>query len=110
VPEILAKAQYKWEDFVWSKVSSFEQVIFSTERILKNSLYWDFSQSFFSFTFSFFMVATVYIVIYSLYGHVYTLAQEVQKGLEASGVQTKLFQGMSRKALYIFSTRTDLVH
>ncbi|CAM0134740.1 hypothetical protein VKS41_000707 [Umbelopsis sp. WA50703] len=38
------------------------------------------------------MVATVYIVIYSLYGHVYTLAQEVQKGLEASGVQTKLFQ------------------
>lgn len=43
--------------------------------------------------FIFFMVATVYIVIYSLYGHVYTLAQEVQKGLEASGVQTKLFQG-----------------
>jgi multimeric flavodoxin WrbA len=39
------------------------------------------------------MPATVYIVIYSLYGHIYTLAQEVQKGLEASGVITKLFQG-----------------
>ncbi|KAI9279469.1 NAD(P)H:quinone oxidoreductase, type IV [Umbelopsis sp. AD052] len=38
------------------------------------------------------MPATVYIVIYSLYGHIYTLAQEVQKGLEASGVTTKLFQ------------------
>jgi multimeric flavodoxin WrbA len=40
------------------------------------------------------MTATVYIVIYSLYGHIYTLAQEIQKGLEASGVQTKLYQGM----------------
>jgi multimeric flavodoxin WrbA len=39
------------------------------------------------------MPATVYIVIYSLYGHIYTLAQEVQKGLEASGVTTKLYQG-----------------
>ncbi|GAB5590074.1 hypothetical protein Unana1_04974 [Umbelopsis nana] len=38
------------------------------------------------------MTATVYIVIYTLYGHIYTLAQEVQKGLEATGVQTKLFQ------------------
>ncbi|KAI8068691.1 NAD(P)H:quinone oxidoreductase, type IV [Gongronella butleri] len=38
------------------------------------------------------MVATVYIVIYSLYHHVYKLAVEVQKGLEESGVNVKLFQ------------------
>lgn len=43
------------------------------------------------------MTATVYIVIYTLYGHIYTLAQEVQKGLEATGVQTKLFQGARLK-------------
>jgi NAD(P)H dehydrogenase (quinone) len=35
---------------------------------------------------------TVYIIIYSLYHHVYTLAQNVQKGLEAQGVTAKLFQ------------------
>ncbi|KAI8147425.1 NAD(P)H:quinone oxidoreductase, type IV [Fennellomyces sp. T-0311] len=38
------------------------------------------------------MGGTVYIVIYTLYHHIYTLALEVQKGLEASGVKVKLFQ------------------
>jgi NAD(P)H dehydrogenase (quinone) len=37
-------------------------------------------------------MAKVYIVIYSLYHHIYTLAQEVEKGLEASGVEAKIFQ------------------
>ncbi len=39
------------------------------------------------------MAPKVYIIIYSLYNHVYTLAQEVQKGLEASGAEAKIFQG-----------------
>ncbi|KAJ2961243.1 hypothetical protein NQZ79_g3481 [Umbelopsis isabellina] len=34
----------------------------------------------------------IYIVYYSMYGHIYTLAKEVQKGLEAQGVDVKLFQ------------------
>lgn len=51
------------------------------------------SKSYITFEFNINMPATVYIVIYSLYGHIYTLAQEVQKGLEASGVTTKLYQG-----------------
>ncbi|GAB5593352.1 hypothetical protein Unana1_08252 [Umbelopsis nana] len=34
----------------------------------------------------------IYIVYYSTYGHIYTLAQEVQKGLEAQGAQVKIFQ------------------
>ncbi|CDS05064.1 Putative NAD(P)H:quinone oxidoreductase, typeIV [Lichtheimia ramosa] len=38
------------------------------------------------------MAPTVYIVIYTLYHHVYKLALEVQKGLEAVGVEVKLFQ------------------
>jgi NAD(P)H dehydrogenase (quinone) len=37
-------------------------------------------------------MAKIYIIIYSLYHHIYTLAQEVQKGLEASGVEAKIFQ------------------
>ncbi|KAG2173151.1 hypothetical protein INT43_004524 [Umbelopsis isabellina] len=36
--------------------------------------------------------ALIYIVYYSMYGHIYTLAKEVQKGLEAQGVEVKLFQ------------------
>jgi multimeric flavodoxin WrbA len=39
------------------------------------------------------MAAKVYIIIYSLYHHIYTLAQEVQKGLVAQGVDAKIFQG-----------------
>ena len=39
------------------------------------------------------MAPTVYIVIYTLYHHIYKLALEVQKGLEAVGVEVKLFQG-----------------
>lgn len=39
------------------------------------------------------MTAKVYIIIYSLYHHIYTLAKEVKKGLEASGVEAKIFQG-----------------
>ncbi|KAI8975675.1 flavoprotein-like protein [Mycotypha africana] len=35
---------------------------------------------------------TVYIILYSLYHHVYKVAQAVQKGLEAEGVDVKLFQ------------------
>lgn len=35
----------------------------------------------------------VHIIIYSLYHHIYTLAQEVQKGLVAAGVDAKIFQG-----------------
>ncbi|CAO3647313.1 unnamed protein product [Cunninghamella echinulata] len=38
------------------------------------------------------MAGTVYIVIYSLYHHIYKLALEVQKGLENSGTEVKLFQ------------------
>ena len=39
------------------------------------------------------MAATVYIVIYTLYHHIYKLAVEIQKGLEAQGVNVKVFQG-----------------
>jgi NAD(P)H dehydrogenase (quinone) len=39
------------------------------------------------------MAATVYIVIYTLYHHIYQLAVEIQKGLELSGVNVKIFQG-----------------
>lgn len=46
------------------------------------------------------MAPKVYIIIYSLYNHVYTLAQEVQKGLEASGAEAKIFQGKKKKKLY----------
>lgn len=42
------------------------------------------------------MAPKVYIIIYSLYNHVYTLAQEVQKGLEASGAEAKIFQGKKK--------------
>ncbi|KAG2220272.1 hypothetical protein INT45_009887 [Circinella minor] len=38
------------------------------------------------------MAGTVYIVIYTLYHHIYKLAVEVQKGLEANGVKTKIYQ------------------
>ncbi|CAO3655218.1 unnamed protein product [Mucor fragilis] len=38
------------------------------------------------------MAATVYIVIYTLYHHIYKLAVEIQKGLEAQGVNVKVFQ------------------
>ncbi|KAF7727741.1 hypothetical protein EC973_007200 [Apophysomyces ossiformis] len=38
------------------------------------------------------MAGTVYIVIYTLYHHIYKLALEVQKGLQSSGVETKIFQ------------------
>ncbi|KAL1935606.1 hypothetical protein VTP01DRAFT_4746 [Rhizomucor pusillus] len=34
----------------------------------------------------------VYIVIYTLYHHIYKLALEAQKGLEAAGVEAKIFQ------------------
>lgn len=37
--------------------------------------------------------AKVYVVIYTVYHHVYKLGIEVQKGLEASGVAAKMFQG-----------------
>lgn len=47
------------------------------------------------------MAAKVYIVIYSLYHHIYTLAQEVQKGLIASGVDAKIFQGKSLLFIYL---------
>lgn len=39
------------------------------------------------------MAPTVYIVIYTLYHHIYKLAVEIQKGLEAQGVNVKVFQG-----------------
>ncbi|RUS20561.1 NAD(P)H:quinone oxidoreductase, type IV [Endogone sp. FLAS-F59071] len=38
------------------------------------------------------MAGKVYIVIYTSYYHIYKLALEVQKGLEESGVEVKLFQ------------------
>ncbi|KAG2209097.1 hypothetical protein INT46_006261 [Mucor plumbeus] len=38
------------------------------------------------------MAPTVYIVIYTLYHHIYKLAVEIQKGLEAQGVNVKVFQ------------------
>jgi multimeric flavodoxin WrbA len=37
--------------------------------------------------------AKVYVVIYTVYHHVHKLAVEVQKGLESTGVATKMFQG-----------------
>ncbi|KAI8971665.1 NAD(P)H:quinone oxidoreductase, type IV [Mycotypha africana] len=36
--------------------------------------------------------AKVYVVIYTVYHHVHKLAVEVQKGLESTGVATKMFQ------------------
>ncbi|KAI9480387.1 MAG: NAD(P)H:quinone oxidoreductase, type IV [Benjaminiella poitrasii] len=36
--------------------------------------------------------AKVYVVIYTVYHHVHKLAIEVQKGLESTGVATKMFQ------------------
>ena len=38
------------------------------------------------------MTKTVYVIYYSTYGHVKTMAHEVVKGLEKSGVKAKLFQ------------------
>lgn len=40
------------------------------------------------------MTATVFIVFHTIHHHIYKLSLEVQKGLEAAGVTTKLFQGM----------------
>ncbi|RUP43298.1 NAD(P)H:quinone oxidoreductase, type IV [Jimgerdemannia flammicorona] len=37
-------------------------------------------------------MAKVYIVIYTTYSHIYKMALEVQKGLEASGVEVKIYQ------------------
>lgn len=37
--------------------------------------------------------AKVYVVIYTVYHHVHKLAIEIQKGLESTGVTTKMFQG-----------------
>ncbi len=37
--------------------------------------------------------AKVHVVIYTVYHHVYKLGVEVQKGLESSGVDVKMFQG-----------------
>ena len=39
------------------------------------------------------MAPTVYIVVYTLYHHIYKLAVEIKKGLEAQGVNVKVFQG-----------------
>ncbi|KAG0760032.1 hypothetical protein G6F22_019227 [Rhizopus arrhizus] len=36
--------------------------------------------------------AKVHVVIYTVYHHVYKLGVEVQKGLESSGVDVKMFQ------------------
>ncbi|KAI7874708.1 NAD(P)H:quinone oxidoreductase, type IV [Lichtheimia hyalospora FSU 10163] len=38
------------------------------------------------------MTATVFIVFHTIHHHIYKLSLEVQKGLEAAGVTTKLFQ------------------
>ncbi|KAG0171298.1 hypothetical protein DFQ28_010793 [Apophysomyces sp. BC1034] len=38
------------------------------------------------------MAPKVYIVIYTLYHHIYTLAKDIQKGLESSGVEVTIFQ------------------
>ncbi|CAO3607550.1 unnamed protein product [Mucor hiemalis] len=38
------------------------------------------------------MAPTVYIVIYTLYHHIHKLAVEIQKGLESTGVNAKIFQ------------------
>lgn len=40
------------------------------------------------------MTATVFIVFHTIHHHIYKLSLEVQKGLEAAGVTTKLFQGI----------------
>lgn len=39
------------------------------------------------------MAPKVYIIIYTLYHHIYTLALEIKKGLEESGVEATIFQG-----------------
>jgi NAD(P)H dehydrogenase (quinone) len=36
--------------------------------------------------------AKVHVIVYSLYGHTLKLAEQVMKGLAASGVEAKLFQ------------------
>ncbi|KAI7857544.1 NAD(P)H:quinone oxidoreductase, type IV [Circinella umbellata] len=38
------------------------------------------------------MAPKVHIIIYTMYHHIHKLAVEVQKGLEASGVEAKIFQ------------------
>ncbi|KAI8888844.1 benzoquinone reductase [Backusella circina FSU 941] len=38
------------------------------------------------------MTGTVYIVIYTLYHHIYKLALEIEKGLQSTGVNVKMFQ------------------
>ena len=46
------------------------------------------------------MTATVFIVFHTIHHHIYKLSLEVQKGLQAAGVTTKLFQG-----IYAFNTQ-----
>lgn len=41
--------------------------------------------------------AKVYVVIYTVYHHVHKLAVEVQKGLNSTGVSTKMFQGTTKR-------------
>ena len=43
------------------------------------------------------MAPKVHIIIYTMYHHIHKLAVEVQKGLEASGVDAKIFQGKKKK-------------
>ena len=43
------------------------------------------------------MAPKVHIIIYTMYHHIHKLAVEVQKGLEASGVDAKIFQGKNKK-------------
>jgi NAD(P)H dehydrogenase (quinone) len=45
------------------------------------------------------MTGTVYIVIYTLYHHIYKLALEIEKGLQSTGVDVKMFQS---KLIYLY--------
>lgn len=61
------------------------------------------------------MPPTVYIVIYTLYHHIHKLAEEVKRGLEASGVNAKIFQGNNnnnnnKNLKYVYKFFGFLIH
>jgi NAD(P)H dehydrogenase (quinone) len=53
------------------------------------------------------MTGTVYIVIYTLYHHIYKLALEIEKGLQSTGVDVKMFQS---KLIYFYLNVVVFTH
>lgn len=53
----------------------------------------------------------VYIIFYTTYHHIYKLALEVQKGLEAQGMETKLFQVYRESSVHLHhESKTILIY